>query len=1063
MRHRLVSGHTGTEHACSCSARRPHPAILTRIRCLSGLSGSVSDPTPIAPPASTSSSIETVLGQWTGAWVGFFFISIASSQCSLIVRYVALPLITGYMFFGVLVGPQILAMVSPTDLGHLVPITQFALAFISMSAGAELYLPELRALFRRILLITSSVTVVCFIVCLFVVYGLARVGLVPFMEVLPGSCQFSISLIAASVMVTQSPASAIAVVAETKSKGPFTSTMVWREAEKSQRAGRDQPRPALLTVVSVVHALLCSAQLGITVLTDIVVLLLYSVCSSVANANCSETAEGFKILDLGVTIGCVLSAIIIGYAFGKIIIFLLWVPRMHGEWLVLPLGFACFRSAAWFTEFSTEEYGHGINFDPLLICITAGYIVANQSRNRRKFLRFMGSLGPLVFIPFFTLTGCGLNLKVMGQSAGFAFIVFATRALTFLVGTQWAGRATGMDALQLRTLWLSMLTQAGVSLGIAAEVAIAFRAWGKDFQSTMVAVILINQIVGPVLCKWALRKNGEDGLALGDDSDDEDEKPHKRAMIIGINISSLAVAQRLLKADWNVLFIDTDARKTDMLQWLQYERRKLKVLSAKELAAKKARREARAAARLKRKTSLLSLGVVSKAEMDKAVADAVARVEAGEAAEQPAVIDVGASADAPPSPSGTALSTRSPPPSGRGRAPSIAVEAIAEGEEGHHQEDGPPVDQRKLLGAGAGAGASDAVEEQKSSGGAGGSSGSGSTPAIEEARRAARLKRELARHAEMAAKAAEAAASSTGSGDINTTTDLNATTTAPVELQVQFRLLAPTSEPIDPKDLCARYTNASSCVALRSLCSDLSLKNLNAALVMLESDELNFELCSVLQECLGLTRIVAEIQNPNWTSLFAQMGVLTLFPYSLASHTLAALVMSSDHGHGRFELLPHNKPLHVGLSQVIRPDTVVDGPPLYLRHLSPEEQRAWSAQHPEPLQPKSGMWQFNEKLRVVPAAVRDDYLAQLRSLHSNNAIKLDHSSSMAAADLTFQGPGMLSITDGADGDGEGDGDAAAERKETEINFSPRRANSLRTPAERLRERRASKADQEEEL
>lgn len=54
----------------------------------------------------------------------------------------------------VLVGPQALDMVTTTDLGHLQPITQFALAFISMSAGAELYLPELRALFRRIITIT---------------------------------------------------------------------------------------------------------------------------------------------------------------------------------------------------------------------------------------------------------------------------------------------------------------------------------------------------------------------------------------------------------------------------------------------------------------------------------------------------------------------------------------------------------------------------------------------------------------------------------------------------------------------------------------------------------------------------------------------------------------------------------------------------------------------------------------------------------------------------------------------------------------------------------------------
>ena len=44
--------------------------------------------------------LEATFGEWAAAWLGFLFICIASSQCALIVRYVALPLITGYMFFG---------------------------------------------------------------------------------------------------------------------------------------------------------------------------------------------------------------------------------------------------------------------------------------------------------------------------------------------------------------------------------------------------------------------------------------------------------------------------------------------------------------------------------------------------------------------------------------------------------------------------------------------------------------------------------------------------------------------------------------------------------------------------------------------------------------------------------------------------------------------------------------------------------------------------------------------------------------------------------------------------
>jgi hypothetical protein len=86
--------------------------------------------------------------------------------------------------------------------------------------------------------------------------------------------------------------------------------------------------------------------------------------------------------------------------------------------------------------------------------------------------------GPIVFIPFFTLTGAGLNLLVMGQAFGFAVVVFLTRGACFFTSVYVSGLSTHLPDDHKKTLALSMLTQAGVSLGIASEVAIQFPAWG---------------------------------------------------------------------------------------------------------------------------------------------------------------------------------------------------------------------------------------------------------------------------------------------------------------------------------------------------------------------------------------------------------------------------------------------------------------------------------------------------------------------------------------------------------------------------------------------------------
>ena len=60
-----------------------------------------------------------------------------------------LPLITGYLGIGIIVGPFVTHLITAYDV-HLLSdyINEFALAFIASSAGCEIYFPELRGLVR---------------------------------------------------------------------------------------------------------------------------------------------------------------------------------------------------------------------------------------------------------------------------------------------------------------------------------------------------------------------------------------------------------------------------------------------------------------------------------------------------------------------------------------------------------------------------------------------------------------------------------------------------------------------------------------------------------------------------------------------------------------------------------------------------------------------------------------------------------------------------------------------------------------------------------------------------
>jgi Trk K+ transport system NAD-binding subunit len=94
------------------------------------------------------------------------------------------------------------------------------------------------------------------------------------------------------------------------------------------------------------------------------------------------------------------------------------------------------------------------------------------------------------------------------------------------------------------------VTQAGVGVGLAAIIATEYPGWGGDFATVMISVIVLNQIVGPPLFKWALHLAGE--VHVKPDGSFEAER---KILIFGWENQSLALASQLKRQHWNVEFV----------------------------------------------------------------------------------------------------------------------------------------------------------------------------------------------------------------------------------------------------------------------------------------------------------------------------------------------------------------------------------------------------------------------------------------------------------------------------------------------------------------------------
>ena len=59
--------------------------------------------------------------------------------------------------------------------------------------------------------------------------------------------------------------------------------------------------------------------------------------------------------------------------------------------------------------------------------------------------------------------------------------------------------------------WAGFISQAGVTLGMAIIIEKEIPLWGAQFKTLLLAVIALNQIIGPVLLQKLLVRSGESG------------------------------------------------------------------------------------------------------------------------------------------------------------------------------------------------------------------------------------------------------------------------------------------------------------------------------------------------------------------------------------------------------------------------------------------------------------------------------------------------------------------------------------------------------------------------
>ena len=449
-----------------------------------------------------------------------------------------LPRISGYLLTGAALGPRALAVLGETHAARLAATDAMCLAVIGIAAGAELQLADLRRHPRPTLVMTACVSVFSFgfVFLAFLVVG-PRVA---FLKELGAAHVALVGSLLGTLAIARSPASAIAVLREMDARGPF-----------------------------------CQHVMAVTVAKDALVVALFALnveFAALANLDFSpgSTAKETNVFeDTGVAVSRALLAPAVSVA----------AAVASGLALGVALGRAARPRFLFFAADGAAEAGNThsslakrslraaavalvaggafviasrARVEPLLLCVVAGATCANRKHaggagERETLLAATDALMPAVNLVFFTAVGSSVRfdrvfadtntcLAAIALFAARLFALFhaaATARDALRGGAATAAAATPSffrDPAVAEKIWLAMITQAGVAMGLVKSCERRFATtWGGDFAALAAATIVLNLLAGPPAFRHAIVAAGESGAqrAGGGGKGEPQKEPEK--------------------------------------------------------------------------------------------------------------------------------------------------------------------------------------------------------------------------------------------------------------------------------------------------------------------------------------------------------------------------------------------------------------------------------------------------------------------------------------------------------------------------------------------------------
>ncbi|MCK4291719.1 MAG: cation:proton antiporter [Planctomycetes bacterium] len=384
-----------------------------------------------------------------------------------------IPQVVGCVVVGILLGRDVLGLITPGRIEDLRPFTMFALGIIGFMIGAELraevfkkygrqfFIILLSQGFGAFVLVSIATSAVAWLVLPSVVPGLTPTGRL--------AMSIAIGLVLGAIASATAPASTVNVLWEYKTRGPLT-----------------------------------AAILAIVALDDALALLLYRAAATGAKALLG-TSERSVLLTTGVLLGEILGTVLLGFLAGVMLYFLLKFIRAEDK--ILEASIACLLLVVGICIVA--------EVDPILPAMVFGITMANLApRQSKSVFELIKKFSPPIYISFFVLAGAHIELgRLAPPTLAITAAYISCRVGGKVLGAWLGARHCGAPAVVRKYLGMCLLPQAGVAIGLAILTGQMFSPeFGKIVIMVVMTETFIIELLGPILVKVGVKKAGEVGM-----------------------------------------------------------------------------------------------------------------------------------------------------------------------------------------------------------------------------------------------------------------------------------------------------------------------------------------------------------------------------------------------------------------------------------------------------------------------------------------------------------------------------------------------------------------------